>query len=57
MKTNYQWLKILSVSLGAAALVGCTELSKTSQQNGQITVKPFGQTQGRHRGEPLHAAQ
>ena len=44
MTTKYQWLMILSVSLGAAALVGCTGLSKTSQQNGQITVKPFGQT-------------
>jgi len=44
MQINYHWLKILSVSLSAAALVGCTDLSKTSMQKGQIIVKPFGQT-------------
>jgi aldose 1-epimerase len=44
MTTKYQWLTILTIGLGAAALVGCTDLSKTSQQNRQISVKPFGQT-------------
>jgi aldose 1-epimerase len=44
MTTRYQWLKILSVSLSAATLVGCTELSTTPQQKGQVTIKPFGQT-------------
>jgi aldose 1-epimerase len=42
MQTNNQWLTILSVSLGAAVLVGCVDVSKTSQQKGQIIVKPFG---------------
>ena len=44
MTTKYPLLKILSVSLSAAVLVGCTNVSKTSQQKGQIIVKPFGQT-------------
>ena len=44
MQTNHQWLKILTVSLGAAALVGCTEVKTAPQQRGKITVKPFGQT-------------
>ena len=44
MQNNLQWLKILAVSLSAAALVGCTHPSKPSQQQGQIIVKPFGQT-------------
>ena len=45
MQTNYQWLKILSVSLTAAALVGCTTTSQTPNQGAQITVKPFGPPQ------------
>jgi aldose 1-epimerase len=44
MTTKYQWLTILTVSLGAAALVGCTEVSTTPRQQGKIMVKPFGQT-------------
>ncbi len=44
MKRNYHWLKILSVSLGAAALVGCVGTTKNSQLRGQIHVSPFGQT-------------
>jgi len=43
--TKLNLLKILSVSLSAAALVGCTHVATTSQQKGQIIVKPFGQTQ------------
>ena len=42
MQTNSQWLTILSVSLGAAALVGCADLSKSTQKRGQIIVRPFG---------------
>jgi aldose 1-epimerase len=45
MQIKLNLLKILSVSLSAAALVGCTHVSTTSQQKGQIIVKPFGQTQ------------
>jgi aldose 1-epimerase len=45
MQNNYQWLKILSVSLGAAALVvGCCDLSRTKMENGRIHQQPFGQT-------------
>jgi aldose 1-epimerase len=44
MQINKQWLKIVSVSLGAAALVGCTELSQAPVQKGQISQQPFGQT-------------
>jgi aldose 1-epimerase len=44
MQTNYQWLKILSAGLGAAALVGCANLSTTPAPRGQITRQPFGQT-------------
>lgn len=44
MTVKYSLLKILSVSLSAAVLVGCNSVSKTSQQKGQIIVKPFGQT-------------
>ena len=44
MTTNYRRLIIPSVCVVAAALVGCTELSPTTEQKGQITVKPFGQT-------------
>ena len=42
MTIKHQWLTILSVSLGVAALVGCADFSKTTQQKGQIIVKPFG---------------
>jgi aldose 1-epimerase len=44
MHNNYQWLSILSASLGVAALVGCSDLSRTSVQKGQISRQPFGQT-------------
>jgi aldose 1-epimerase len=44
MQTNYQWLKILTASLGAAALVGCAGLPDAPVQNGQISQRPFGQT-------------
>ncbi len=44
MQTNYQWLKILTVSLSAAALVGCTELSQRRVEKGQIRQQSFGQT-------------
>jgi aldose 1-epimerase len=43
MQINYQWFKILSASLGAAALVGCTT-SQVPVQKGQISQKPFGVT-------------
>src|ERR1035437_8994259 len=43
MQINYQWLKILSASLGAAALVGCTT-SQVPVQKGQISRQPFGVT-------------
>ena len=42
MTNKRQWLTILSVSLGAAALVGCADLSKSTQKRGQIIVRPFG---------------
>ena len=51
MKTNYQWLQLLSVSLCAAALIGCAEARPGSAKHGQITVKPFGQTKD---GVPVH---
>jgi aldose 1-epimerase len=44
MQTNYQWLKILSASLGAAALVGCAGVPDAPVQKGQINQRPFGQT-------------
>jgi aldose 1-epimerase len=44
MRTNYQWLAILAVSLGAAALVGCVEISTPPTEKGQISQQPFGQT-------------
>ena len=44
MQNNYQWLTILSVSLGAARSSAARTVPKTSQQKGQIIVKPFGQT-------------
>jgi aldose 1-epimerase len=45
MQTNQQWLKLISVCLGAAALVGCTTTSPTPNQRAQITVTPFGPPQ------------
>ena len=44
MKTKYQSLNIVSISLCAAALVGCAEVPQAAATKGQITVKPFGQT-------------
>jgi aldose 1-epimerase len=44
MQTNYQWLRIISASLGAAALVGCGSFSQSRFEKGQITRQPFGQT-------------
>jgi len=44
MQSNYQWFKILSASLGAAALVGCSGVSQAPVQQGQIGQRPFGQT-------------
>jgi len=43
MTTKHQWLKIASVSLGAALLVGCASTSEFTQEKGRIIVKPFGQ--------------
>ena len=45
MQSNYQWLQILSASLVAAALVGCTTTSQTPNKGAQISVKPFGPPQ------------
>jgi len=45
MTTKYHWVTILTMSLGAAALVGCTKVTVPPQQEGKISVKPFGQTQ------------
>ena len=44
MQNNYQWLKILSLSLGAATLVGCADLSRTGAEKGRISRQPLGQT-------------
>ncbi len=44
MQSNYQWLKVLSASLGAAALVGCAGVPDAPVQKGQINQRPFGQT-------------
>jgi len=43
MKLSYQWPGILSVSVCAAALVGCVA-TKTHVQKGSISVAPFGNT-------------
>jgi aldose 1-epimerase len=45
MQSNYQWLQILSASLVAATLVGCTTTSRTPNQRAQISVKTFGPPQ------------
>ena len=42
MKHRYQWLQILSVSLGAACLVGCASVS--SPRNQGVSRQPFVQT-------------
>jgi len=42
MKHRYQWLQILSVSLGAACLVGCASVSSPREQ--RVSHQPFGQT-------------
>jgi len=39
MQINYQWLNILSTTLGVAALVGCTSTSPVPVQNGQISQR------------------
>jgi aldose 1-epimerase len=39
-----KWLTLLTATLGAAALVGCMQVSKASLQKGQLRVQPFGQT-------------
>ena len=44
MKTKYQWLSIVSISLCTAALAGCAEVPQSSANKGAVTVKPFGQT-------------
>ena len=44
MKKKYQWLSILTVSIGAAALVSCTNVSHFAGQKGQVSHQPFGQT-------------
>ena len=44
MQTNHSWLRILTASLGAAALVGCASQSKAPDHNRQISQRPFGQT-------------
>jgi aldose 1-epimerase len=49
MQTNYQWLKILSASLGAAALVGCAAAPRPSLA--QIGTQPFGHTKD---GTPVY---
>jgi aldose 1-epimerase len=44
MQSIYQRLTILSASLGAAALVGCTTISTVPVQQGEVSQRPFGQT-------------
>ncbi len=44
MKTQHQWLILLSVTLGAAALMGCADFGKVHPSKGQITQQPFGKT-------------
>ena len=45
MTNRNRWLRISSLGVVAAALLGCTEVPMTPQQHGKIIVKPFGQTQ------------
>jgi aldose 1-epimerase len=44
MQMNYRWLTILSASLGAAALVGCSTTSQSPVEKGQISQRSFGKT-------------
>jgi aldose 1-epimerase len=44
MQTTHSWLKILTASLGAAALVGCASQSEAPDHSRQISQRPFGQT-------------
>ncbi len=44
MTYSNRWISMLSVSLVVAALAGCTKSSLPPQQQGKITVKPFGHT-------------
>jgi len=44
MQTNYQWLKLLAVTVGAAALLGCANDSQFVGQKGQISRQAFGKT-------------
>ncbi|HWI55819.1 MAG TPA: aldose epimerase family protein [Bacillota bacterium] len=44
MQNSYQWLKLLSVSLGVAGLVGLTGCSSVSSAPEHLTRKPFGHT-------------
>jgi aldose 1-epimerase len=44
MTLKHQWLSILTVSLGAAALVGCSSFSGGPKQQGLVDQRPFGQT-------------
>jgi aldose 1-epimerase len=50
MQTNHLLLKIISVSLGAAALVGCSSFSSGSKHQGQVEQRSFGQTKD---GKPV----
>jgi aldose 1-epimerase len=43
MTTKYQWLRTLSITLCAAALVGCAGPNH-GNKHGEIAMKPFGQT-------------
>ena len=45
MQTNYQWLKLISASLGAAALVGCANVSQVPAPMASITRQQFGEPQ------------
>ena len=44
MQTNHQWIKVLSASLGAAALLGCSSESQFVGHKGQVSRQSFGQT-------------
>jgi aldose 1-epimerase len=44
MTAKHQWISILSASLGAALLVGCSCCSSSSTKQGQVDQRPFGQT-------------
>jgi len=44
MQMNHPWLKVLSVSLSAATLIGCKCVCSSPSASVQITRKPFGST-------------